>query len=166
MRDEEKTKGELISDLKKLRKKYTQLEQRLSAGTILQENPCTETILVVDDNQDTRITTIEMLKHYGYTLLEADSSQKAIKIIESHETTIHLVLSDVVMPQINGPEMIKEIVIIKPDIKVVFMSGYAEDQILHDEIFDILHSHIPFIKKPFTYEEIGQIIRQSLDQLT
>jgi len=153
MKDEDKTKEELISELKMLREKYTALKKSLK-----------ETILIVDDNKLTRTAIMKMLNKWGYTLLEADSSKKAIEIFKSHGETIHLVLSDVVMPEINGPEMVKKLLKMQPSIKVVFMSGYAGDAIVHDDVFKILQTHAAFIEKPFTFEEIGLIIKQQLDK--
>jgi two-component system, cell cycle sensor histidine kinase and response regulator CckA len=164
MKDEEKTKEELISELKVLRKKYTELKKFFPKDQKLKKTGGTETILVVDDNKDIRTATVEMLKRYGYNLLEAGSSQKAIEIFKSHEGTIHLVLSDVVMPGTNGSEMVKKLLDLQSEIKVVFMSGYAEDDIIQDDVFKIIHSDNPFIEKPFTSDEIGLIIRQQLDK--
>lgn len=164
MQDEEKTRDELISELKTLRKKYTELKQILLKNQRLNEIGGTETILVVDDNEHTRRTLVKMLKTLGYHLLEAESSQKAVEIFKSHQDTIHLVLSDVVMPVINGPEMIKKLLKMQPDLKVVFMSGYAGDEIINDDVFKILHSKETFIEKPFIKEEIGLIVRQRLDK--
>ncbi len=164
MKDEEKTKEELISELKVLRKKYTELKKLFSKDQKLRKAGGTETILVVDDNKDIRTVTVAMLKRYGYNLLEAGSSQKAIEIFKSHDGTIHLVLSDVVMPETNGPEMVKKLLDLQSEIKVVFMSGYAEDDIIQDDVFKIIHSDNPLIEKPFTFDEIGLIIRQQLDK--
>lgn len=164
MKDEEKTKKELILELKVLRQKYSGLKDTLSNFQMIKDISGTETILIVDDNKNTRIAIMEMLKIYGYTLLEAGSSQKAVEVFNSHDGTIHLVLADVVMPEINGPEMAKKLLALQPGIKIVFMSGYAEEEIIHDDVFSILHSHNTFIKKPFTIKEIGLIVRQQLDK--
>ncbi len=164
MKDEEKTKEELISELKVLRKKYTELKEFFSKDQKLIKIGGTETILVVDDNKDIRTATVKALKKYGYNLLEAGSSQQAIEIFKSHGGTIHLVLSDVVMPETNGPEMVKKLLDLQSEIKVVFMSGYAEDDIIQDDVFKIIHSDNPFIEKPFTFDEIGLIIRLQLDK--
>jgi len=163
MRDEEKTKKELISELQALRKKYTALKEVSSIDRYTEDIRGTETILVVDDNTQMRQFIVDLLEKFGYTLLEADSARKAIETFKSHPGEIQLVLADVVMPGINGPEMIKEILDIQSAVKVVFMSGYAEDEIVHDDVFNLLHAHSPFIKKPFTLREIGLIVRQQLD---
>jgi DNA-binding NtrC family response regulator len=164
MKDEEKNREELISELKALRKKYNELKAFLSNDHTFKEIGCTETILIVDDNEDTRKTLVKTLKTYGYNLLEADSSKKAIEIFKSHDGIIDLVLSDIVMPEINGPEMVRKLLDLKSEIKIVFMSGYAEDEIIHDEVFKVIHSKYPFIQKPFTFDEISLIVRQQLDK--
>jgi len=164
MKDEEKTKEELISELKTLRKKYTALKESLSRNKEPKDTGGTETILVVDDNTHTRKTIVAMLEKYGYTLLEADSYQNAVEIFKSYGKTIHLILADVVMPGINGPDMVKKLLELQSEIKVVFMSGYAEDEIIHDDVFKIIHSHRPFIAKPFTFKELGLMVRQQLDK--
>lgn len=166
MRDEEKTKEVLISELKTLRKKFTALKNSLPKNQGFKDEGGTETILVVDDNEPTRTTIVAMLKKHGYTLLEADSYKKASEIFNSLGGTVHLILVDVVMPEINGPEMVKKLLEMQSEIKVVFMSGYSEDKIVHDDVFKLIHSDRPFIKKPFTSKEIGLIVRQQLDKKT
>lgn len=164
MNDEEKTKDELISELKTLRKKYDALKRFISKNKTLNEIGGSETILVVDDNEYTRMTIVEMLTTFGYHLLEADSAKKAIEIFTSCPDTIDLVLSDVVMPETNGPAMVEELLKLQPGIKVIFMSGYAGDEIVNDDVFEILNSSDTFIEKPFIIEEIGMIVRQQLDK--
>ncbi len=164
MKDEEKTKEELISEIQALRLKNRELSQELLNLRLARKKDDMETLLVVDDNEDTRNVIVRMLEESGYTLLDAHSSSRAIEIFKTHEDPIHLVLADVVMPDMNGPKMVSELMKIQPDIKVVFMSGYAEDEIVHDDVFNVLHSHSSFIKKPFNCEEIGLIVRQQLEQ--
>ncbi len=164
MKDEEKTNDELILELKILRKKYNELKGFLLQNKKFKEISGTETILVVDDNKFTRKAIIEMLRVYGYDVLDANSSQKAVKILKSQDNPVHLVLSDVVMPDVNGPEMVNKLIDLQPEIKVVFMSGYTEDEIIHDDVLKICNSQKAFIKKPFTLNEIGMKIRQELDK--
>jgi two-component system, cell cycle sensor histidine kinase and response regulator CckA len=163
MKDEEKTKQELISELKILRKKYTKLKQSHEKKQTSKEISGTETILVVDDNTSTRTAIVKMLDRCGYNSFEANSSKSAIEIVKADGKIISLVLSDVVMPEINGPEMVEKLLKIQPDIKIVFMSGYDEDEIVHSDVFNIQQSHTTFIKKPFSFEEIGRIIREQID---
>jgi len=96
-------------------------------------------------------------------VIEAESPKKAIHTFEAHKESIDLVLADIVMPEGGGSKMVDKIVQLKPGIKTIFMSGYAEDEIVHDEVFKIQHSSAAFIKKPFSAREIGSIIRQQLD---
>jgi DNA-binding NtrC family response regulator len=164
MKDEEKTKEALISELKTLRKKYTELKDVFLKNQDVKLVGGNETILVVDDNEDIRKTIVAMLEKCGYTVIEADSSRTAIKIFKSHGDTIHLVLSDVVMPEISGPEMVKALYEMQKEIKVVFMSGFTEDDVILDDVLEILHSQTSFIEKPFTFQEICLIVRQQLDK--
>ncbi|CCK82154.1 response regulator [Desulfobacula toluolica] len=164
MEDEEKTKKDLISELNALRKEYTQLKASLSKNQESQNFSGTETILIVDDNKQTRETIRAMLEKCGYNIIDADSSLKAIEIFKSCDKPVHLVLADVVMPEINGPEMVKKLLDMQSDIPVVFMSGYAAGDIIHDDVFKVLCSKAPFIEKPFTFAEICLVIRQQLDK--
>ncbi len=163
MKDEEKSKEALIVELNALRLKYAELNNSFLKMKKSEEGG-TKTILVVDDNEDTREVIVSMLEALGYKLLEANSSQKALEIVQSNIDTIHLVLSDVVMPKTNGPKMIEQILKVIPGIKVIFMSGYAEDEIVHDDVFNILNKKTAFIKKPFEIKAINRIIRQQFEK--
>ncbi len=162
MKDEEKSKEALIEELKSLRLKNAELTESFPKMKESAESG-TETILVVDDNEDTREVIVKVLEAIGYKLLEANSSQEALEIVQANRK-IHLVLSDVVMPETNGPKMVEQILKIIPGIMVIFMSGYAEDEIVHDDIFDILNKKAAFIKKPFEIKAINRIIRQQFDK--
>lgn len=162
MKYEQKTKQELISEIKALLKKNKELEMLLSKGISSRDVCGNETILVVDDNKYMRKTIVKMLNRCGYHILDTDSPRKAVEIIKSLAETIPLVLLDVVMPEINGPEIAVEILKIQPDIRIIFMSGYAEDEIVHDEVFKIIQSQATFIKKPFNMEKINTVIRHQL----
>jgi DNA-binding NtrC family response regulator len=164
MKDEEKTKEALISELKTLRKKYTELKDVFLKNQDVKLVGGNETILVVDDNEDIRKTIVAMLEKCGYNAIEADSSRTAIEIFKFHGGTIHLVLSDVVMPEISGPEMVKTLYEMQKEIKVVFMSGFTEDDVILDDVLKILHSQTSFIEKPFTFQEICRVVRQQLDK--
>jgi two-component system cell cycle sensor histidine kinase/response regulator CckA len=128
------------------------------------ENPVSKkNVLIVDDNEDTRTFVAAMVKILGCNAIEADSPQQAVEIFTTQKQPIDLVLSDIVMPDGGGLEMVNKIRTLTPDIKVIFMSGYAEDEIVHDQVFEIQKSDAKFIKKPFTVEEIGSLLRQQLD---
>lgn len=120
-----------------------------------------ETILVVDDNEIVRLTIIEMLKRLGYKTLEAKNQDIAMFFAQFYPKTIDLILCDVVMPGINGIKLFSKIKHYRPDIKVLYMSGYSDEVIskhgLNKETMD-------FIQKPFTIESISKKIREVLDR--
>lgn len=159
MKDQDKSRQELIAELEHLRIENSQLKTMLS-----QMQMHGKTLLLVDDNDDTRTAVAAMLKIFGYTVIEAGSPRQAVNIVMEQDNTIDLILSDIVMPDGGGPDMVDQILKIDPEIKVIFMSGYAEDEIVHDGVFKVQHSSASFIKKPFSLEEIGSLLRQEFDR--
>jgi CheY-like chemotaxis protein len=122
----------------------------------------TETILLVEDSESLRELNREMLTSLGYDVLSAENGASAIQIAESHKSVIHLVLTDVVMPGINGRELVDRLIGIRPDLKIMYMSGYTDDVILHRAI---LKPGIAFLQKPFSKEELAARIREVIDTL-
>lgn len=164
MTDENKSKAELIAEIQKLRLENRQLKQSVSPPPQPFANLSgSETILVVDDNEDTRAVVAAMLEDLKYTTIDTGSSEKAQEIFALRKDDIDLVLTDIVMPDISGPEMVEEMQEQKPGLKVVFMSGYAEGELVHTDVFKVQHSEATFIKKPFSLKDIGTIIRGRLD---
>ena len=106
-----------------------------------------ETILVVEDNDLVRDVTEMLLKELDYNVLSTGDPSEAIRIIKECPEKIHLIVSDVVMPGMSGRDMAKKITNILPDIKILFMSGYNSDSIVHDSV---LYEGLNFLKKPFT----------------
>lgn len=149
MKDEHKSKEDLIAELESLRRENKQLR----------DDQTKKTILIVDDNDDTREIVTAIVEDLGYKTIEEADPQQAVNRFSLDPSAIDLVISDIVMPNGGGPEMIDTMVKIKPDIKVIFMSGYAEDEIVHDAVFKIQHSCAVFIKKPFTISEISPLIK-------
>ncbi|MHA2251592.1 MAG: PAS domain S-box protein [Candidatus Kariarchaeaceae archaeon] len=105
-----------------------------------------KTILVVDDNDNLRHVVSEIIKRNGYNTLEANHPNEAIKICESYSRRIDMVLTDIVMPDLNGYELIHQIINIIPDLKVLFMTGYSEDLSI---ISKVQESGYRIIEKPF-----------------
>ncbi len=165
MNDDEKTKEQLIAELNELRGKSLESHCAGDGVNIRQTLGGSETILVVDDNEEARRATTVMLKDFGYTLLEAESSSEAVDIFTTLKQEIHLVLTDIVMPEMNGLEMAKQMLAVNPNADILFMSAYAGDDIINDDVFNIIKSGAQFISKPFTIKEIGQKIRKLLDPL-
>ena len=164
MKDEKKSRDKLIAEIRSLRMKNNRLNKKISALTSMENQVLKKTILIVEDNEYARKLVVEMVKQFGYTTIETDSPHRALELFKEQKASIDLILSDIVMPDGGGLAMVNKIRKLNPDIKVIFMSGYAEDEIVHDQVFEIQKSCTEFIKKPFTLEEIGSLLRQQLDK--
>jgi PAS domain S-box-containing protein len=121
----------------------------------------TETVLLVEDDLNLRMLAHAILQQQGYSVLEADDAAAAIRIADQHTGSIHLVITDVVMPKMNGRAMARAIQERRPDAKVLYMSGYPDDAIVRD---GVLEPGTPFLQKPFTPGTLARKIRQVLDQ--
>lgn len=120
----------------------------------------TESILLVEDDEMLCEVTQKTLETFGYKVLAVSSPVKAIDIISRKEIQIDLLLTDVVMPGMNGAQMRDRILAVKPDLKVLFMSGYTSDAIVHRGVLD---EGIAFIQKPFKIQELARKVRHILD---
>ena len=116
----------------------------------------TETILLVEDEEIVRNLVGVILADSGYTVLEADSGKSALSICESYAGPIHILLTDVIMPGMGGSELKDHVTGLRPEIRVLFMSGYTDDAITHGGVLD---SDVAFIEKPFTPESLSRKIR-------
>jgi len=119
-----------------------------------------ETILLVEDEPDVRQLIGDLLRENGYTVLEAEHSGEAIEICQKYERPIQLLLTDVVMPQMSGPELAKLLLPMRPEIKVLFMSGYTDTAVVSQ---GWLAPGTAFLQKPFTQEILVNKIREVLD---
>ena len=111
-----------------------------------------KTILIVEDEIEVLKLTVTMLENLGYDVLAASTSSEALRIAESHAGEIHLVITDVVMPQMNGRELAERLIILEPNLDILFMSGYAFDKIAH---LGILDEGVSFIEKPFSMKDLA-----------
>ena len=118
-----------------------------------------ETILVVEDEELVRQMVREILVQYGYTVLEARSGGEAVDLCSRHQGPVHLMLTDVVMPGMNGMELSKRLAPIQPRMKVLFMSGYTANAIVFQGILEL---GIAFIHKPFTMDSLARKVREVL----
>lgn len=119
-----------------------------------------ETILLVEDEAVVRRLAYEILKREGYTVLEASCGEEALQISEKHKDPIHLLLTDVVMPKMSGPELSEKLGLLRPEMKVVLMSGYTDKNIVSD---DPKKRKINFVQKPFTPVILTRKLREVLD---
>jgi two-component system, cell cycle sensor histidine kinase and response regulator CckA len=121
----------------------------------------TETVLLVEDDLSLRKLAHEILQQQGYIVLEAEDTLDAIRIAEQYAGSIHLLITDVVMPKMNGPTLVHAIHEHCPDAKVLYMSGYTDDAIVRH---GVLEPGSPFLEKPFTPGTLARKIRRVLDQ--
>ena len=121
----------------------------------------TETIMVVEDMAAVRAVTREMLERYGYTVLEAADGDAAVRIADGFDHPIHLLLTDVVMPHVNGRDLADLFSKMRPATKVLFMSGYTDDAVVRH---GILQDGIAYLQKPFTPKSLAKKVREVLDR--
>jgi PAS domain S-box-containing protein len=105
------------------------------------------TVLVVEDQEQVRALSVEILRSSGYQVLEADCGDAALHFAENYPEPIHLLLTDVIMPGMTGKELSERLRLRRPEIRVLFMSGYTEDVIMHRGVLD---AGVEYIAKPFT----------------
>jgi signal transduction histidine kinase/CheY-like chemotaxis protein len=119
-----------------------------------------ETILLVEDEDSVREPVRQVLERIGYTVLEARQGQEALKICKHHEGAIALLVTDVVMPRMNGRELAENMVPMYPNMKVLYLSGYTDDAVLRHGVTE---SEAAFLQKPFTPEALARKVREVLD---
>ncbi|MFB3814243.1 MAG: PAS domain S-box protein [Terriglobales bacterium] len=120
----------------------------------------TETVLVVEDEDGVRALVRHMLQRHGYTVLETRNAGEALIVCERHPEPIHLLLTDVVLSHVSGPELATRLHPVRPNMRVLYMSGYTEDAIVHH---GVLKKGIAFLQKPFTTETLARRVREVLD---
>jgi DNA-binding response OmpR family regulator len=118
-----------------------------------------ETILVLEDEARVRKLVCEVLAGRGYHVLEAVRGEEAIRIAADHHSHIHLLLTDVVMPEMSGPQVLEQMRARHPNMKVLFMSGYTDEAMMHHGILD---SGAPFLQKPFLPDALARKVREVL----
>jgi CheY-like chemotaxis protein len=102
----------------------------------------------------------QVLERQGYAILEAPDGETALQVVAKHHGEIHLLLTDVVMPGVSGRELADHLVKLRPNIKVLYASGYTEDAIIHH---GILEPGIAYLQKPFTRDALALKVREVLD---
>jgi len=117
----------------------------------------TETLLVVEDDEAVRRLVVRLLSMLGYTVLEAIDAASALQIATSRSGPIHVVITDVVMPETPGPELVQWLTALHPEIRCIYMSGFTRDAIEMDET-------IVLVQKPFSPKELARKVREVLDK--
>lgn len=120
-----------------------------------------ETLILVEDESQVRDLTAKMLKQLGYTVLAAAGGEQAIEISRSHRGKISLLVTDVVMPLMSGKQVADSLLSMRPDIKVLYLSGYTENAMLNHGVLD---SGVDFLAKPFSRESLARKIRDILSR--
>jgi len=122
----------------------------------------TETVLIVEDEESVRTSVRRILAKCGYTTIEALNGADAIRKFAEFPDSIDLVITDLLMPEMSGRELVDRLMVTKPDLKVIFMSGYAEDAVAFD---GVLANGAAFIGKPFPLQTFATAVRDKLDQV-
>jgi two-component system, cell cycle sensor histidine kinase and response regulator CckA len=120
-----------------------------------------ETVLVIEDEEIVRSLAVRGLRDHGYTVLEATNGAEALRYIQQHPGTIDLVICDVVMPEMGGRELGRNIGLFDPDLPILYISGYTGDDVVQRGLLD---PGAPFQQKPFTPAVLAGRVRSMLDQ--
>jgi two-component system cell cycle sensor histidine kinase/response regulator CckA len=118
-----------------------------------------DTILLVEDEEAVRSFAARALRMRGYNVLEASGGEEALEIVKSGQAEIHLLITDVVMPNMDGPTMVRHVKELKPDLAVIFMSGYAEEAFRRS---DQSSEDIHFLPKPFGLKQLAAKVKDVL----
>jgi CheY-like chemotaxis protein len=120
-----------------------------------------KTVLVVEDEESIRKLAIEILGEYGYEVLSAGDGEEALRIAAVHEGEISLLLTDVVMPRMGGPELFERLRQQRPGIKVLYVSGYTDNAIVHQGVLD---PGIAFLQKPYAPTSLARKVKDVLNE--
>jgi PAS domain S-box-containing protein len=146
--------------LPRVAEKIESLPQFVAPAESVAAEPGTETILLVEDEANLRYLARQFLEKQGYRVIEAADGIVAVQIAVAHSGVIHLLLTDVIMPGMNGRELAQRMAEIRPNTKVLYMSGYTENVIGHNGTLD---AGIRLLQKPFTLRDLKSRVREVLD---
>jgi two-component system cell cycle sensor histidine kinase/response regulator CckA len=118
-----------------------------------------ETILLVEDDDQVRAVARGILRRAGYVVLDAPGPGEALLVSEQHGASIHLLLTDVVLPRMNGPQLAERLRATRPGLKVLFTSGYTDAAAFQHGILD---SDVAFLQKPFSPDKLAKKVREAI----
>jgi two-component system, cell cycle sensor histidine kinase and response regulator CckA len=118
------------------------------------------TVLLVEDEDAVRMGNVRALASRGYTVHEASSGVEALEVYKELDGKVDIVVSDVVMPEMDGPTLLRELLLLQPDIKFIFVSGYAEDAFAKNLPAD---AKFGFLPKPFSLKQLATIVKEMLE---
>lgn len=121
----------------------------------------TETILLVEDDVPVRATAARILTNQGYRIIEAGDAGIALEILKKNGDPIQLMITDVVLPGIGGRELAEQVAVIRPDIRILYVSGYTDDVILQHKLVE---RDVTLLQKPFTASSLSAKVRDVLDR--
>jgi two-component system, cell cycle sensor histidine kinase and response regulator CckA len=119
-----------------------------------------ETILLVEDDEAIRVLLRQVLKETGYTVLDARDATEALRVANHHRGPIQLVVTDVILPQLSGPELAGRLTATRPNLRVIYISGYTDDEIVRRGVST---AKTAFLQKPFTPDALTRTVREVLD---
>ena len=119
-----------------------------------------ETIFLVEDEVAVRVAARRILERFGYHVIEAPGAEEALALAVKHRERVHLLLTDIVMPRMNGRELAKVFTRLHPEARVVLMSGYTDDEVLRRDVFQ---AGTWFLQKPFSPDALARKVREALD---
>ena len=128
--------------------------------TPLEYSRGTETILLVEDEEPLRKVVIELLTQIGYSVLSASNGKEAMRVAEAYPEKIHLLITDVLMPEIGGPELARALCAVRPDLKVIYISGYTDTSLAPE---GVLPPETVLVNKPFSVRVLSAKMREVLD---
>jgi two-component system cell cycle sensor histidine kinase/response regulator CckA len=139
------------------------VEGEVEAEPIMAPDPAlltgSETVLLVEDEESVRVLCRSILEGYGYTVLEAATARDGLEIARQYSPPIHMLLTDVVMPEMGGPDLASRLEALRPGVRVLYMSGYTDDAIFRH---GLLEKGPVFLQKPFTPEALARKVREAL----